>query len=195
MVKFVDWTRQQAFVEPSDAKGQSRWLGGGQGMHFDLCQAARTVLMEEATPPWLSIRGQAKLDELRESLAWVRPGSTTVVHDDEESRWWTFGGARLNRHRRREPRRRSVCRELRRLCGPAQSACGAGAPARAGGRVGQAVSRGLPAALCRRGLEAQKFMDCVPVGLRRRVLEERLLARREIEWAAGVPIVDVRVAR
>jgi hypothetical protein len=44
-------------TEPSDAKGQSRWLGGGQGMHFDLCQAAQTVLMEEATPPWLSIRG------------------------------------------------------------------------------------------------------------------------------------------
>jgi hypothetical protein len=43
-------------------------------------------------------------------------------------------------------------------------------------------------------LEAQKFMDCVPAGLRRRVLEGRLLSRRQIEWAAGVPIVDVRVA-
>jgi hypothetical protein len=44
-------------------------------------------------------------------------------------------------------------------------------------------------------LDAQKFMDCVPARLRRRVLEERLLSRREIEWAAGVPIADVQVAR
>jgi hypothetical protein len=65
-------------------------------MHFDLCQAVQAVLTDESAPPWLSIRGQAKLDELRESLAWVRAGITTVVHDDEEVRWWTFGGRRLN---------------------------------------------------------------------------------------------------
>jgi hypothetical protein len=152
------------------------------------------VLTEEAAPPWLSIRGQAKLDELRESLAWVRPGSTTVVRDDEESRWWTFGGARLNAI-------------LAANLGADLSAedCDDFA-ARLTRRAEPAVVHERAADLAKRpladfqlryaeeALEAQKFMDCVPAGLRRRILEGRLLSQREIEWAAGVRIADVQVA-
>ena len=194
VVKFVDWTRQQAFVEPSDAKGRSRWLGGGQGMHFDLCQAVQAVLTDETAPRWLSVRAQAKLEELRESLAWVRPGSTTVVHDDEESCWWTFGGARLNAilaanlgaDLSAEDSDDFAVRLTRRA-----------EPAIVHERAAELAKRSLADFHLRyaeEALEAQKFMDCVPLGLRRRVLEERLLSRREIDWAAGVPIVDVRVA-
>ena len=153
------------------------------------------MLTEEAAPPWLSIRGQAKLDELRESLAWVRPGSTTVVYDDEESRWWTFGRRRLNAI-------------LAANLGADLSAEDSDDFAvRLTRRAEAAVVHERAADLAKRSLadyqlryaeealEAQKFMDCVPLGLRRRVLEERLLSRREIEWAGEVPIADVGVAR
>jgi hypothetical protein len=163
-------------------------------MHFDLCQAVQAVLTEEATPRWLSLRGQGKLDELRESLAWVRPGSTTVVHDDEESRWWTFGGARLNAilaanlgtDLSAEDSDDFAVRLTRR----AEAAV-------VHERAAEFAKRSLADFELRyaeEALEAQKFMDCVPAGLRRQILEGRLLSRREIEWAAGVPIVDVRVA-
>lgn len=164
-------------------------------MHFDLCQAVQAVLTDESAPPWLSIRGQAKLDELRESLAWVRAGSTTVVHDDEEVRWWTFGGRRLNAILAANlgaDLSAEDCDDYAvRLTRRAE-------PALLHERAAELAKQSLADFQLRyaeEALDAQKFMDCVPLGLRRRVLEERLLARREIEWAAGVPIADVQVAR
>jgi hypothetical protein len=154
----------------------------------------QAVLTDESAPPWLSIRGQAKLDELRESLAWARPDSTTLVRDDEERRWWTFGGRRLKAILATNlgaDLSAEDCDDFAvRLTRRAE-------PVVLHDRVADLAKRpraDFQLRYAEEALEAQKFMDCVPVGLRRRILEGRLLSKREMNRAAGVPIVDVRVA-
>ena len=46
-VKHVDWDRRQAFVEPTELRGRSRWLGAGQALSFALCQAVKSVLVKK----------------------------------------------------------------------------------------------------------------------------------------------------
>src|SRR5699024_3608187 len=40
-VTHLDWPGRRAYVEPADRQGRSRWLGTGQPMHFELCQAVK----------------------------------------------------------------------------------------------------------------------------------------------------------
>jgi hypothetical protein len=163
-------------------------------MHFDLCQAVQAVLTDESAPSWLSTRGQAKLDELRESLDWVRKGSTTAVHDAEKNRWWTFGGRRLNAvlaANLRADLSAEDCDDYA-VC-LTRRADAQGLHDRVAELARRAPSD-FQLRYAEEALEAQKFMDCVPPRLRRRVLERRLLAKREIEWAGDAPIVDVHIA-
>ena len=39
MVTHIDWKRRVAYVEPVESRERSRWLGSGQSMSFELCQA------------------------------------------------------------------------------------------------------------------------------------------------------------
>jgi ATP-dependent Lhr-like helicase len=48
----LDWKRRQAFVEPNEHGGRSRWWGQGQVLGHDLCQAIRDIVAgtgEDAT--------------------------------------------------------------------------------------------------------------------------------------------------
>ena len=96
-VRYVDWSRKVAHVEPTELSGRSQWLGGSSGLHNRLCRAMRSVLAGAQPGGSLTDRGKVKLDDLRESYAWVREGETTVVGEKTgEQRWWTFAGLRAN---------------------------------------------------------------------------------------------------
>jgi ATP-dependent helicase Lhr and Lhr-like helicase len=94
---YVDWPRRRAFVEPTEMKGRSQWLGAGQPMHFALCQAIRDVLVADGAHPKMSKRAAKALEKLREEFCWVAPGATALVIDRERSAtWWTFAGIVFN---------------------------------------------------------------------------------------------------
>jgi ATP-dependent helicase Lhr and Lhr-like helicase len=97
-VRQVDWRRRQVFVEASDARGRSRWMGAGRPMSAVLCRALRAVLAGTDPGVTLSLRATDALDRGRARHWWVRRGDTTVVHGgDAQPRWWTFAGGLANR--------------------------------------------------------------------------------------------------
>lgn len=95
-VNHLDWQRKIAYVEPTDERGRSRWMGVGQALSFQMSQAVRHVLATEAVSQRWSRRARAQLDGVRSDATWVREDSSTVVSDSERSVWWTFAGARAN---------------------------------------------------------------------------------------------------
>jgi ATP-dependent Lhr-like helicase len=95
-VKHVDWNRRQAFVEPSDQGGRSRWLGSGPGMSFELAQSIKRVLVDETIPAWLSRRAADALRNSRESFDWLVEDATTLEEEALSWRWWTFAGNLAN---------------------------------------------------------------------------------------------------
>lgn len=95
--RYIDWSRKKAYVEPSDMKGRSQWLSIGQPMHFEMCQAAATVLSLGGNISGLSQRAKSKLDALRDAFDWVETDKTFLVFDGEGgATWWTFAGKLFN---------------------------------------------------------------------------------------------------
>jgi ATP-dependent helicase Lhr and Lhr-like helicase len=95
--KHIDWPRRVAYVEPTDERGRSRWLGTGQPLGFALCQAMTRVLAREDAPVRCSRRALALLQTLRERYAWATPEQSTLVqHGDGAVRLWTFAGKLVN---------------------------------------------------------------------------------------------------
>ncbi|HBL44670.1 MAG TPA: ATP-dependent helicase, partial [Planctomycetaceae bacterium] len=43
-VNHIDWQRRRAYVEPTESKGRTRWMGEGQGLGFRLSQSIKRVL-------------------------------------------------------------------------------------------------------------------------------------------------------
>lgn len=93
----LDWNRRIAYVEPTDQKGQSRWIGQGQFLGFRVCQAIRQVLASEATESHWSLRASARIGEIRLEYPWAsNDGTTLVQHSNGEIQWWTFAGGLAN---------------------------------------------------------------------------------------------------
>ncbi|MEO5350776.1 MAG: DEAD/DEAH box helicase [Magnetococcus sp. YQC-3] len=96
-VTHIDWSRHIAHVEPSREKGNSRWVGGGQPMHFELCQAVAKVLMEGVGEISISARGEALYAAVRQEFEWLQPKSTCIFfRGSREVQWWNFAGGMLN---------------------------------------------------------------------------------------------------
>jgi ATP-dependent helicase Lhr and Lhr-like helicase len=97
-VTHLDWPRKRAWVEPSEYRGKSRWIGGGPPMHFRLAQAVAQVLREGLPEQLLSHRAATAIESMRADHAWVEPQSTTLLVEPPEAggRWWSFAGDRLN---------------------------------------------------------------------------------------------------
>ena len=97
VVTHTDWNQRVAYVQPVNEKGRSQWLGSGQLLHFDLCQAVRRVLARKELAAPLTTRGEELLEILVERYAWVEEDRTAVVRDSDGSlRWWTFAGLAAN---------------------------------------------------------------------------------------------------
>jgi len=95
-VSHVDWERRQAYVEPSELQGRSRWAGTGQPVHMALGQAVAAVLEDTGSLLQLSQRAQARLSEVRAEHPWAEPESMCLVRQADRVTWWTFGGQLLN---------------------------------------------------------------------------------------------------
>jgi ATP-dependent Lhr-like helicase len=97
VVNHVDWEARAAYVEPTKEDGRSRWLGSGQALRFELCQAIAAVLGGRETPSFCSKRAAARLAEVRAGFGWLVVGQTALVTESNgRIRWWTFGGLHAN---------------------------------------------------------------------------------------------------
>jgi ATP-dependent Lhr-like helicase len=93
----LDWNRRIAYVEPTDQKGRSRWLGEGQFMRFRVCQAIRTILASDKNESCWSQRATAKIGEIRLEYPWMSDDQTTLLQQPNgETQWWTFAGGLAN---------------------------------------------------------------------------------------------------
>lgn len=93
----IDRKRRFAWVEPTEARGRSRWMGSGPPWSAELCAAIRSVICgaypEDVV---LTQRAQDMLAETRSDVTWARPGATSVVRGESTARWWTWAGQRAN---------------------------------------------------------------------------------------------------
>ncbi|WP_164104209.1 DEAD/DEAH box helicase [Candidatus Laterigemmans baculatus] len=95
-VNHIDWQRRIAYVEPSDAKGRSRWHGEGQGISAALTQSIRRVLASDDTRPYWSRRAAEQIQQARLDYPWLDVGSTVVLQTTDSLTWWTFAGSAAN---------------------------------------------------------------------------------------------------
>ena len=192
LVKHVDWDRRQAFVEPTELFGRSRWLGPGQPMHFTLCQAVKSVLIGDAAEFGLSNRASNKLEELRDEYPWVSDGTTSLISDMSGLRWWTFAGVLVNAMLA-NALAESGCRArfddyslgIDRACDRAE-AFGRMLALAKDGRVK------IPADLVTQIAQRIKFIDCVPPPLRYKMVSTRQSAQRDVQETASQPVTPVR---
>lgn len=93
----LDWKRRIAYVEPTDEKGRSRWIGEGQFLGFRVCQAIRRVLAAETTESYWSQRATVQIGEIRLEYPWTSHDRSTLVQQaNGEVQWWTFAGGLAN---------------------------------------------------------------------------------------------------
>ena len=92
----LDWQRKIAYVEPTDAKGKTRWQGEGLGLGFHMCQSIKKILGTDDDRQNWSQRVTQEITEAREDFPWLRSLDDTHIVDTGEFRWWTFGGFGAN---------------------------------------------------------------------------------------------------
>ena len=95
-VTHIDWQRRIAYVEAAEQRGRSRWIGAGQPLSHELCQAIRHVLAGDAESELWSRRAREEMLLAREEHSWVKDGETAVVSSPDGVAWWTFAGDRAN---------------------------------------------------------------------------------------------------
>jgi ATP-dependent helicase Lhr and Lhr-like helicase len=184
-VTYVDRAARRAFVEPAEGAGRSRWLGSGQPMHFQLCQAVASVLARTELPPCLSRRGREALTTLRDEFYWVSEDTTEMIVDPERSgtRWWTFAGDRYN------------AAAAAALVADGLHATYDSFSVRINGgdvrdlpdilaHISDRIQESPGSAAREEMLEQFKFIDCIPEPFRKRMLEVRFSAAKEAEAIA-----------
>lgn len=96
-VNHIDWARKRAFVEPTEARGRTRWSGESQGLSFELCQSVKRLLADCWTRGCWSRRAREYINGTRHAYPWLRSESTVAVQTaGGPCEWWTFGGSRAN---------------------------------------------------------------------------------------------------
>ncbi len=96
-VNHIDWRRRVAYVEKTEEKGRSRWLGDRPGLGFQLCQAVKHILSEGDERDSWSRRARQRIDEARTEFSWLEADHTAVIcTKDGMPRWQTFAGSAAN---------------------------------------------------------------------------------------------------
>jgi ATP-dependent Lhr-like helicase len=96
-VNHIDWQRRVAYVEATEAKGQSRWKGDRPGLGFRMCQAIKHVLAGDEDGATWSRRARQQIQDIRQAYTWLDEHSTVVVRDGSGlTEWWTFAGIGAN---------------------------------------------------------------------------------------------------
>jgi ATP-dependent Lhr-like helicase len=95
-VNHLDWKERVAYVEPSSEPGRSRWIGSGEPLSSEVCQAMQRILASDTVSRCWSRRAKQQINELRGSLPEIQEDCTTVVSGEGFTVWWTFAGGRAN---------------------------------------------------------------------------------------------------
>ncbi len=95
-VTHIDWQRRIAYVEAAEQRGRSRWMGAGQPLSHELCQAIRQILARKGESELWSRRAREEIRLAREEYFWVNETETATVSDEDGIAWWTFAGDRAN---------------------------------------------------------------------------------------------------
>lgn len=96
-VKHLDWKRRVAYVEPTEEKGRSRWLGEGQMLSHAVCQSIRRILASDEEDSSWSRRAVQQFSEIRSQHPWAAADATSLVQSPNgQIRWWTFAGGIAN---------------------------------------------------------------------------------------------------
>jgi ATP-dependent Lhr-like helicase len=191
-VKQVDWDRRRAFVEPTELRGRSRWLGTGQPMRFRLCQALKLALVERLPSTGLSKRARQALTELQAEYDWVDLERTSLTPANGSVHWWTFGGLLLNGVFAERLRERGYDAasfdDLRvRISGsmdvPALSSLLR--------ELASSETCMFPKDVAKRSVDKAKFIECVPAPLREKVEAARFNVEVPLLTIAAQPIAVV----
>ncbi|BEH01464.1 DEAD/DEAH box helicase [Brooklawnia propionicigenes] len=199
-VTAVDWTRRRAYVEPSEGSGTARWLGTSAPLRGRLVDAMRRVLLG-ATPHGVGLSGRAseRLAGLRAELGdRVDAERTVVLHEDGQTRWWTWAGGRANAvlHAALDAVAPELCHPDSTytndhivLRGEATESGLGAALAAANQRFGEDLA-GVQPEVMQRAVQELKFGDLLPDTLAHATLSERLADHPGAASAVGRPRVE-----
>ena len=96
-VTHIDWNRKRAYVEPTTAGGNVRWMGGGQATSFQMAQSTKKVLANDDDREYWSARAREQVQSIRMEYHWLKQSSTCFVNGPGNSyEWWLFGGTFAN---------------------------------------------------------------------------------------------------
>ncbi len=97
LVTSVDWTRGRVYVESTNEKGRSRWLGDSKGASREVMQRISSILSGTVDIPAsaLTSRASERLDALRSDLAYTLEGRP-IRRSDGDYEWWTYAGLAEN---------------------------------------------------------------------------------------------------
>jgi ATP-dependent Lhr-like helicase len=94
----TDWKGKRAWVEPTESARSTRWDGSARGIRFEVAQRAKQLLASEVAPTGLSRRAAESLEALCRRYDFLPAAEGTVVSiENDQQRWWTFGGLAANR--------------------------------------------------------------------------------------------------
>lgn len=92
----VDWSRGKCSVKPAEVGRAPRWSGGPRHLAYELCQAMRAVLVDEADDPRWSQRAKQSIATIRADHAFLRSGDEFVEKGRSEIVWHNFAGGAAN---------------------------------------------------------------------------------------------------
>lgn len=172
VVTNVDWDARVAYVRPTHDEGRSRWLGAGQPLRYELCQAIARVLSSEGPDPFCSRRALERLAQIRSDYSWLEAEMTTLLTEpDGRQRWWTFAGLNANAALAEEFRRKGFpVRRVDNLCISFEAPIDPGAIE----ELKHVPRDTLRSPVNERALEGLKFSNCLPDDLARKELTLRL---------------------
>ena len=189
-VNHVDWQRRMAYVEPTDAKGRTRWNGQGQGLGFHLSQAIKQILAGDTVNERWSRRATDRLTEIRVQYAWLETESTVAIQNGGgEVEWWTFGGIRANAAIARQLSQAAHCRvdhDSFPLSFESSAKLQDAEEAIRG--IGQQDAESMCPEIDDSAIDGLKFSECLPHELAVEILERRLQDLNAVRHVLAEPV-------
>lgn len=178
---YMDWKDRIAYVEPVEQDGKSRWLGSGQPLHYELCQAIKAVLLGDEPGGRLSNRAKEQLAALRGEFSFLEAGRTTLATDASGVTWWTFGGLGANAPLAAALRRHGIeAAKPDNLRIRVENVSRGAAMANAIDAVRHEPAADMATPIDERAIDDLKFSVCLPERVAIDMLEERLTDRRGV---------------
>jgi ATP-dependent Lhr-like helicase len=194
-VTHIDWQRRIAYVEVSEQRGRSRWLGAGQPLSRELCQSIRCVLAGDGQSDLWSRRAREELVSARDEYSWINEAETAIVSDSDGTTWWTFAGDRANTALQQWLEQRTGAKVRSGGFSVAvDSSVSATTFSTAVEEVRNADLSELAINVSDEILEGLKFVSCLPESLARSVLRRRLTDQAGLMHTLAEPVRQLRLS-